>query len=98
MSSITINPGVINDLGGKTYDANGIIWPLSIAPYHVLVIPLQGKDPAVMELSQSIESSLTAAGPICLMSIRTILMKDCACAFGRRAKSRRSPVACWAST
>ena len=45
-----------------SHDANGIIWPLSIAPYQVLVIPLQGKDPAVMELAQTIESSLTAAG------------------------------------
>ena len=27
------------------HDANGIIWPLAIAPYHVLVVPLPGKDP-----------------------------------------------------
>ena len=44
------------------HDENGIIWPLSIAPYHVLLVPLPGKDPAVMERSLAIESALTSAG------------------------------------
>jgi prolyl-tRNA synthetase len=44
------------------HDGNGIVWPLSIAPYHVLIVPLPGKDPAVMEQAQALESSLTAAG------------------------------------
>ncbi len=44
------------------HDENGIIWPLSIAPYHVLLVPLPGKDPAVMERSLALESALTSAG------------------------------------
>jgi prolyl-tRNA synthetase len=44
------------------HDDNGIIWPLSIAPYHVLVVPLPGKDPAVMEQSMALESALASAG------------------------------------
>jgi prolyl-tRNA synthetase len=43
-------------------DENGIIWPLAIAPYQVLVIPLQGKDPAVMEQALALEKSLAGAG------------------------------------
>jgi prolyl-tRNA synthetase len=44
------------------HDDNGILWPLSIAPYHVLVIPIPGKDPAVMEQALALESALGAAG------------------------------------
>ncbi len=44
------------------HDDNGIIWPLSIAPYHVLLVPLPGKDPAVMEQSLRLESALVSAG------------------------------------
>ncbi len=44
------------------HDANGIIWPFSIAPYHVLVVPLQLQNAAVMERTSAIESALTAAG------------------------------------
>ena len=44
------------------HDANGIIWPLSIAPYHVLVVPLQLQNPAVIEQAAALESALSAAG------------------------------------
>jgi len=44
------------------HDENGIVWPLAIAPYHVLIVPLPGKDPAVLEQALALESSLTAAG------------------------------------
>ena len=44
------------------HDANGIIWPLALAPYHVLVVPLQGQNAAVMEHAQALEKALTAAG------------------------------------
>jgi prolyl-tRNA synthetase len=44
------------------HDANGIIWPLSIAPYQVLLVPLAGKDPAVTERTLALESELTTAG------------------------------------
>jgi prolyl-tRNA synthetase len=44
------------------HDENGIIWPLSIAPYHVVVVPIPGKGPGVMEQALALESSLAAAG------------------------------------
>ncbi|MGO9466200.1 MAG: proline--tRNA ligase [Isosphaeraceae bacterium] len=44
------------------HDANGIIWPLSLAPYHVEVIPLQVQNAAVMEQSLALEQSLAGAG------------------------------------
>jgi prolyl-tRNA synthetase len=44
------------------HDENGILWPLAIAPYHVLVIPIQGKDPAVTEQALALEKSLADAG------------------------------------
>jgi prolyl-tRNA synthetase len=44
------------------HDANGIIWPLPLAPYHVLVAPLQLNNPAVMEAASTIEARLEAAG------------------------------------
>ena len=44
------------------HDANGIIWPLSLAPYHVLIAPLQLNNPAVMEAADSLEKKLVEAG------------------------------------
>ncbi|MDG3006996.1 proline--tRNA ligase [Paludisphaera mucosa] len=44
------------------HDANGIIWPLNLAPYQVAVVPLSVKDAAVMAAAESIEKKLVAAG------------------------------------
>ena len=44
------------------HDANGIIWPLALAPYQVLIVPLQVQNAAVMEQTLALEKSLTAAG------------------------------------
>ena len=33
------------------HDANGIIWPLAVAPYQVVVVPLQVQNAAVMEVA-----------------------------------------------
>jgi prolyl-tRNA synthetase len=46
----------------SSHDANGIIWPLSLAPYQVLIVPLQVQNAAVMEQALALEKSLTAAG------------------------------------
>ncbi|MHB1557996.1 MAG: proline--tRNA ligase [Isosphaeraceae bacterium] len=45
-----------------SHDANGIVWPLAIAPYHVLIVPLQVQNAAVMERALALESALSAAG------------------------------------
>ena len=44
------------------HDDNGIVWPLSVAPYHVSVIPVNVKDEAQVELADKIYSELKAIG------------------------------------
>jgi prolyl-tRNA synthetase len=44
------------------HDENGIVWPLSLAPYHVLIAPLQLNNEAVMEATGSLEKALEEAG------------------------------------
>jgi len=44
------------------HDANGIIWPLALAPYEVAIVPLQTTNPEVVALTDSIEKALTNAG------------------------------------
>jgi len=44
------------------HDANGILWPLAIAPYHVLIAPLQLNNEAVMAAANALEVALEAAG------------------------------------
>jgi len=43
-------------------DANGIIWPLPIAPYHVAVIPVNAADPIQMQAAEKIYNELIAKG------------------------------------
>jgi prolyl-tRNA synthetase len=45
----------------QNHDANGIIWPMSIAPYEVEVIALQN-DAAVTEAAEALYQELTAKG------------------------------------
>jgi prolyl-tRNA synthetase len=44
------------------HDANGIIWPLALAPYEVLIVPLQVQNEAVMEVTQALEQQFQKAG------------------------------------
>lgn len=44
------------------HDANGILWPLALAPYQVALVPLQVNNPAVMETTEKLEKDLEAAG------------------------------------
>jgi prolyl-tRNA synthetase len=43
------------------HDADGIRWPLSIAPFHVVLLPLQN-DPQVKEVADKVYADLTKAG------------------------------------
>jgi prolyl-tRNA synthetase len=43
-------------------DENGIIWPMSVAPYHAIVIPVNTKDDTQMELAEKIYSELLESG------------------------------------
>ena len=44
------------------HDANGIVWPLAIAPYHVLLVPLQINNEAVMAATEEVRAALAASG------------------------------------
>jgi prolyl-tRNA synthetase len=44
------------------HDSNGILWPLALAPYHVVVVPLQVQNAAVMEHVLALEKALVGAG------------------------------------
>jgi prolyl-tRNA synthetase len=44
------------------HDANGIVWPLSLAPYQVALVPLQVNNAEVMEITAKLERDLEAAG------------------------------------
>jgi prolyl-tRNA synthetase len=43
-------------------DSNGIVWPLSLAPYQVLVVPLQVQNAAVVDHALALEGALSKAG------------------------------------
>ena len=53
-----------------SHDDDGLIWPLSIAPYQVLVIPLNIGDPEVMAAAESIYQQLGSNGVEVLMDDR----------------------------
>ncbi len=43
-------------------DENGILWPLPLAPYHVVIVPLQIQNAAVIEQAFALEKALSDAG------------------------------------
>lgn len=46
----------------RYHDANGIIWPMAIAPYHAIVIPVNTKDDTQVELANKVYEALKANG------------------------------------
>jgi prolyl-tRNA synthetase len=46
----------------QNYDDNGIIWPMSVAPYHVIIIPVNVNDSNQMELADKIYFELKTSG------------------------------------
>lgn len=46
----------------QCHDDKGIIWPMSIAPYHVVVVPVSNKDEHLMACAERIYQELQAAG------------------------------------
>ncbi len=46
----------------QNHDENGILWPASIAPYHVTLLLLDPGDPAVVEAAGRLEAELEARG------------------------------------
>ena len=59
------------------HDDNGIIWPLSVAPYHISVIPVNIKDEAQMEIANKLYEELRAIGVDALLNERAgVKFKD----------------------
>ena len=52
------------------HDDHGIIWPLSVAPYHVIITLVKPGDPVQKELAERIYSELTAKGAEVLLDDR----------------------------
>ena len=44
------------------HDDNGIIWPMSVAPYHVIITVMKPEDEAQKEVAEKVERELEAAG------------------------------------
>src|SRR6185436_3806771 len=52
------------------HDDKGIIWPMSIAPFHVVICALDMREQAVTSLSQKLHDELGAAGVDVLLDDR----------------------------
>ena len=46
----------------QNYDENGIIWPVSVAPYHVIIVPVNQTDEQQAELANTIYNTLLSNG------------------------------------
>lgn len=46
----------------QSNDANGIVWPKSLAPFDALILPLNVLEPKVMAAAERLEKELAAAG------------------------------------
>lgn len=53
---------IIAGLAETKHDDKGLVWPMSIAPFEVLVIPLNIKDEEVMKVANELYSDLRKAG------------------------------------
>jgi prolyl-tRNA synthetase len=54
------------------HDEDGIIWPMSLAPFHVEVLALDVQDSTVMEVAERLHGDLEAAGAEVLLDDRPI--------------------------
>jgi prolyl-tRNA synthetase len=46
----------------QNHDGNGIIWPFSIAPFHVLILPINYKDKAIREAADKLDQEMRERG------------------------------------
>ena len=54
----------------QSYDENGIIWPVAIAPFEVVIVPINAKDEALMEVSERLYKEMKQAGVDVLLDDR----------------------------
>lgn len=56
----------------QNHDAHGPVWPLSLAPYAVQILPLQMNKPEVVEAAERVYADLQAAGVEVLLDDRDL--------------------------
>jgi len=61
---------IIAGLAETKHDENGLIWPLAVAPYSIILCPLDVTQPDVMQAADTIYNQLQAAGIDVLMDDR----------------------------
>jgi prolyl-tRNA synthetase len=65
----------------RCHDANGIVWPMAVAPYEVVVTLVKPTDPAVAEAGGQIYDALRGAGIDVLLDDRDerpgVMLSDC---------------------
>jgi prolyl-tRNA synthetase len=61
---------IVAAMAETSFDENGLIWPLSIAPYQVLIIPLNVTEAETMSLAERYYAELQAAGVDVLLDDR----------------------------
>ncbi|MGL4593342.1 MAG: proline--tRNA ligase [Thermoguttaceae bacterium] len=61
---------IIAGLVETSYDESGIIFPVNLAPYQVVICPMKVSDEATMSLAKSLHDSLELAGVDCIVDDR----------------------------
>jgi prolyl-tRNA synthetase len=46
----------------QSHDDDGIIWPMAVAPYHVVIIPVNDREPELVETAEKLYEEFGAAG------------------------------------
>lgn len=46
----------------QSHDDDGIIWPVAVAPYHVVIIPVNGREQELVDTANKLYDEVTAAG------------------------------------
>jgi len=54
----------------NNYDQSGIVWPLSVAPFHLLILPINYEDPTVKEATDHLYAAAQEKGIAVLMDDR----------------------------
>ncbi len=63
---------ILASLIETNHDENGIIWPVALAPYEVLIEPLKVTDDETMKVARQLHDELSAAGIEVLMDDRDV--------------------------
>jgi len=54
----------------QRHDAQGILWPPTLAPFHVLVTVMEADDPGLLKVGEELEEALASAGITVLLDDR----------------------------